>query len=70
MSKLAPAADQLIKLLLRSPDVGDGWRTVSTTLQSLVLQVVEKEPDLFQIEQEPSFRVRLTPQGQTVGKYM
>jgi hypothetical protein len=62
---LNPKDAGFIRLLMRSPDRGDGWRSVSSVCWPLVEEFTAKElleinPDLL--------RVRLTEAGQAVAK--
>jgi hypothetical protein len=59
-----------IKLILRSPDSGDGWRNVSIMLWRLVEDFDKKE--LIENEQyaDGSGRVRLSPLGLSVVNYI
>ena len=56
-----------LKLLLRSPDVGDGWRNVSEVVWPLVTGF-DKEK-LIETDSENK-RVRLTPEGLIVVEYL
>jgi hypothetical protein len=56
-----------IRLVLRSDDVGDGWRNVSNILWRLVRDFKPKE--LIEID-EPNSRVRLSERGQIVAEYL
>lgn len=54
---------QFLQLLKRSPDRGDGWRSVSKTCWPLVEDF--KTPELIEIDKE-NMRVRLTEAGSNV----
>jgi hypothetical protein len=56
-----------LKLLLRSPDIGDGWRKVSDVVWTLVDQF--DKPELLEKDSEGK-RVRLSPNGQVVADYL
>jgi preprotein translocase subunit SecA len=56
----------MIRLLQRSTDRGDGWRTVSPTLWKL-FDTVDK--DLFELDEE-NRKVRLTETGLTLAMYI
>jgi hypothetical protein len=56
-----------IRLLARSPDCGDGWRTVSEECWILIEHIVCKE--LFEVD-EIGKRVRMSPEGLIVLKYL
>jgi hypothetical protein len=55
-----------LRLVARSPDRGDGWRTVSETCWPLVEQVGTKE--LIEVDKD-NMRVRLTSDGEAVVLY-
>jgi hypothetical protein len=60
-----------IGLLMRSPDLGDGWRKVSNMLRELATKEVNKAPELFELMADADgMRVRLTERGQIVAAYM
>jgi hypothetical protein len=54
---------QFLKLLARSPDSGDGWRSISEQLLPLCESAVEAMPELLEFEKD-SRRVRLTVKGE------
>lgn len=54
-----------LKLLLRSPDRGDGWRSVSEACWQLVDSFENKR--LLEIDKE-QMRVRLTDDGELVAQ--
>lgn len=56
-----------LKLVMRSPDIGDGWRNVSQTLWPLVASFENKE--LIDIDYEYS-RIKLSDRGQVVCDYI
>jgi len=55
-----------LRLLMRSPDRGDGWRTVSATCWPLVTAF--QAVDLIEIDKQEQ-RVRLTGAGEAVAMY-
>jgi hypothetical protein len=57
----------MLRLIERSADTGDGWRLVSNPLWKHVLD--QSHPDLTEIDHENK-RVRFTPEGITVMKYL
>jgi hypothetical protein len=57
-----PKQKEFLKLLGRSPDVGDGWRMVSVALFALCEEVAGELPELVEFEKENS-RMRLTEKG-------
>lgn len=58
-----------LKLVLRSPDVGDGWRNVSRVLWNLIEEQAESLPELIEIDKE-AFRLRFTKEGEIVVRYL
>ena len=56
----------MLRLIVRSPDTGNGWRPVSNYLWNLVLE--QAHPDLTELDHENK-RVRLSPEGITEMKY-
>lgn len=56
-----------LKLLLRSPDIGDGWRKVSDVVWPLVEQF--DKPELLEKDTDGR-RVKLSPDGETVVAYL
>jgi hypothetical protein len=58
-----------LRLILRSPDRGDGWRSVSSVVWPLVESFTQ--PDLIEIEPSADGgRVRLSPRGAIVIDYI
>lgn len=56
----------MLRLIERSPDVGDGWRQVSSVLWRHVLD--QAHPDLTELDRR-NLRVRLNEKGRTVLEY-
>ena len=67
MNKLSGQDKSFMSLILRSPNRGDGWRTVSDTCWPLVVMFTAK--DLIEVDEENK-RVRLSPEGETIAMYM
>lgn len=63
---LSPASQSLIHLVMRSRDIGDGWRQCSKAVYDAV---VEKAPDDLFEKDDQLFRVRFTVAAQTLVKY-
>jgi len=57
----------MMKLIYRSPDLGNGWRQVSNPLWRHVLD--QSHPDLTEIDHDLR-RVRFTPEGDTIMRYL
>jgi len=61
----------LFALLLRSPNRGDGWRSISDMLAPMVTEQSLKAPGLFEMDcDEDGFRIRLTERGKVVADYL
>lgn len=56
----------LLRLVERSPDRGEGWRSVSLTLWPYISEQCGKFPALFEIEPGNPGRVRLTGKAEAV----
>lgn len=67
MHPITDAQKNVMRLIQRSPDVGDGWRQVSGALWRVV--VANSHPDLTDLDEEMK-RVRLTAEGETVMRYL
>lgn len=52
-----------LRLIARSPDRGDGWRSVSKVCWTLVEQF--GTPELIEVDSD-NMRVRLTPDGEAL----
>ena len=58
-----------LKLVLRSPDAGDGWRNVSRIVWNVIKEQAESLPELIEIDKEAS-RLRFTKEGEIVVRYL
>jgi len=54
---------QFLKLIARSPDRGEGWRSVSDQLLPICEDITKTLPELIEFEKESS-RIRLTEKGE------
>ena len=73
MPRLNSADDDpapFIRLVMRSADVGDGWRNVSAVLRKLVAKLCAQWPDLFETREETGLQIRLTEKGNTLAEYV
>ena len=69
--KIDDAGKSFIRLLLRSPDKGDGWRSVSPTLAKLAETRAESHPELFERRfDETTMFIRLSERGQILADYL
>ena len=67
MPKLTPQDKNFINLILRSPDIGDGWRNSSNTLWPIVQGMAEDQPELFELGEKT---IRLTPVARILMEYI
>ena len=71
MSKLTDRERGFIHLIMRSPDRGEGWRTVSAAVWPMVVKFTYSRPELIEVEPgESGGRIRLTAEGKTVSNYL
>lgn len=69
--KISDKQIDFMRLILRSPDRGDGWRSVSETLRKFAAGMVEEEPDLYETRDEDGvFMLRLSERGAVLAAYM
>jgi hypothetical protein len=68
-TKLTDRQKGFIALLNRSPDQGEGWRTVSNVLWGIAKKHADDAPELFEADDEAS-RIRLTAKGAVVSEYL
>lgn len=67
---MSPRQRSFMQLVMRSPDVGDGYRKVSTLLTSLAEAQIALAPDLYETTTvDGGLRVRLTAAGEAVWQY-
>ena len=59
-----------MKLIMRSPDVGDGWRTITKNLWACI--ELHSRPELVESVQDETGggRLRLTERGRIVFEYL
>jgi hypothetical protein len=67
MEKLTQMATDGLKLILRSPDVGDGWRDVAPPLRKNMPIWLKSAEGLYEFDGK---RIRLTPDGLVVARYL
>ena len=61
MAQLTFDQRSLMKLILRSPDLGDGWRQCSDLLWPHVRRVYDQIPELFEVNDLQ--QIRISPEG-------
>jgi uncharacterized protein (DUF736 family) len=59
-----------IRLVMRSADVGDGWRNVSQTLRNFVSKSAAQWPDLFETRELAGMQIRLSEKGKLLAEYV
>lgn len=70
-SKISDAQRDLIKLILRSQDIGQGWRIVSDALHNTVCSVSKDNPELYEISHTDNINmIRLSERGQIISEYL
>lgn len=67
MTKITQSQRDLLNLINRSHDIGDGWRQSSDILWPHIKSVLPNE--LVEIREDEK-QLRLTPEGLTVYKYL
>ncbi len=67
VAKLTDYDRNFIHLILRSPDLGDGWRQVSSVAWPLIDRF---QSDALIEKDEVNLLVRLTEKGDTVAEYV
>ena len=70
MGKLDEKHKPFIRLILRSPDVGDGWRNVSQILRSTITKGIAEFPELYETREMAGLQVRLSDRGNVVKDYL
>jgi hypothetical protein len=63
-------AKGFIDLILRSSDVGDGWRNVSNMLRKLIDTHVARHPEFYETREMPGLQIRLKDEAITARKYL
>lgn len=67
MNKLTQQQKDCINLILRSQDLGEGWRQCSPKIFEIIIQTL---PEELLERKEQNQQVRLTTEGQTVSKWL
>lgn len=69
--KLSDEQVNLIRLIKRSPDRGEGWRKISDNLAPYFSRVAATRSELYEIKTtDDAFFIRLSERGQIVGDYV
>lgn len=69
--KVTKQKKSVLELIVRSADVGDGFRKVGVALVPLMLDLAAEIPELLEIRNDDvNTFVRLTEKGKTVLKYI
>ena len=69
MAKLSDDARDFIRLVLRSADVGEGWRKLSKLVHPLAARMAFQHPDLFEMAKDMA-AIRLTERGCILADYI
>lgn len=71
MNKLSQQQKDFLRLVLRSPDQGEGWRRVSKTLTPITQDMIATNPELFESEtRDEHFFIRLSDRGSVLVDYL
>lgn len=65
--KLTQQAKDTLRLIARSPDTGEGWRSVSPMLRPNITGWLKSAEELYEFDGE---RIRLTSEGRIVTRYI
>ena len=69
--RLEDEQEPFMRLLMRSPDQGDGWRAVSDMLRIPTERVVAQRPELYETKEvDGKFMVRLSERGIVLFEYL
>ena len=68
MAKLTTQETELLRLIARSPDAGDGWRQASPAIYTLWLRSFGR-PELVELDDE-NLRIRLSERGSIILEYV
>jgi hypothetical protein len=69
--KISDQQIDFIRLILRSPDRGDGWRSVGKMLETTVMRQKDANPELFEIATEDDkMSIRLTERALVLADYI
>lgn len=69
--KLDDKQINFVRLILRSPDKGEGWRSVSDALRKFSEGVIAERAELYETKEENgALMLRLSERGAIVGEYL
>jgi len=69
MDKLSNETKNFIRLIQRSANSGDGWRQVSSIVWPYAIKMSKITPELLELN-EVERLIRLSPEGETVARYL
>lgn len=71
MAELSQKQRNFLRLILRSPDAGDGWRAVSKILTPITKEMISENPELFESrDTDETFYIRLSERGGVLADYL
>lgn len=71
MSTLSDQIKDFMHLILLSPDKGEGWRNVSSTLRPLAENYAKENPDIFETKDSGgSISIRISERGRFLAEYL
>lgn len=70
MRKLSDSQCDFIRLLLRSPDIGRGWRTVGKMVAPATEKMFAEHPELYEIDRSDGVKIRLSERGLVIADYV
>ena len=69
--KISDRQIDFIRLIVRSPDKGGGWRVVSNTLRKFSEDTVAEQPELYKTQEiDGQFMLRLSARGEILSEYL
>lgn len=69
--KLDGEHEEMIRLIMRSQDHGDGWRSVSDLLRGHIEGTVLRRPELYETKDvDGKFMIRLSERGIIISEYI
>ena len=69
--KLGDQQETFMRLVARSPDQGDGWRSVSDMLRPMSENMAAQRPELYETKEvDGKFMIRLSERGIVLAEYL